>query len=88
MGLKIIEIGDTRAALELACDDSSHRHTGRAAWFDCGSHECNLILALTTGWTERRNAKGMWLCPECSRKRDGRTSAKSKNVPAGSLTSV
>jgi hypothetical protein len=88
MGLKIIKMGEARDALEFACDDASHHQTARAAWFDCGSQEGNLTLALISGWIERHPAKGMWLCPECSRKRDARTSAKSKNVPARSLTSV
>ena len=70
MGLKTIEIGGAREALEFACDDRSHGHTPRAAWFVCGSHEGNIALALTAGWTERHTTKKLWLCPECSRKRD------------------
>jgi hypothetical protein len=87
MGLKIIKMGEAREALELACDYPSHGDSARAAWFDCGSQEGNLALALTTGWTERRNAKG-WLCPECSLRRETRTNAKAKYVSARVLTSV
>ena len=70
MGLKTIEIGDAREALEIACDDRLHGRTPREAWFDCGSHECNVTLALAAGWTKRRTA-GTWFCPECSQRRDG-----------------
>ena len=38
----------------------------RRAWFECGSHSNNLWLAMVAGWTERRNAKGAWLCPQCT----------------------
>ena len=65
MGLKIFKIGDEREALELKCDSSKHRDEAPTVWFDCGSHTGNLALAMTSGWRERRNANGAWLCPRC-----------------------
>jgi hypothetical protein len=65
MGLKTFKIGE-RGALEFACDRVAHRAEPPTAWFDCGSDFCNLALAIAAGWTERRNAKGMWLCPRCA----------------------
>jgi hypothetical protein len=35
---------------------------------DCGSDFGNLSLAIAAGWIERRNAKGIWLCPSCVHK--------------------
>ena len=65
MGLKIFKIGGEREALELKCDSSKHRDEAPTVWFDCGSHTGNLALAMTSGWRERRNANGAWLCPQC-----------------------
>ena len=65
MGLKIFKIGDEREALELKCDSPKHRDEAPAAWFDCGSQTANLALAMTSGWSERHNANGAWLCPQC-----------------------
>ena len=70
MGHKIFAIGGAREALELSCDRPSHRQGAERAWFDCGTYESNLTLALVTGWMERRNKKGAWLCPQCASKID------------------
>jgi hypothetical protein len=66
MGLKTIKIG-AREAVELACDNTSHRGEQPVAWFDCGSDLGNLSLAMAAGW-ERRNADGTWLCPRCAQR--------------------
>ena len=71
MGCKVLAIGDAREALELSCDCPSHEGQGQA-WFDCGTYEGSLTLALVTGWTQRRNDKAVWLCPQCARKSYGR----------------
>ena len=75
MGLKLWDIGVEREALEVECDSGAHGDKVRRAWFECGSHLNNLWLAMVAGWTERRNAKGAWLCPQCThrnaRKRQG-----------------
>ena len=47
---------------------------------DCGSHTGNLALAMTSGWRERRNAKGAWFCPQCVQ-RNAEKRRGSKNVP-------
>jgi hypothetical protein len=62
MGLKIFKIGDERGALELKCDSPTHSDETPTGWFDCGSHPGTLALAMTSGWRERRNAKGAWFC--------------------------
>ena len=80
MGLKIFKIGGEREALELKCDSSKHRDEAPTVWFDCGSHTGNLALAMTSGWRERRNAKGAWLCPQCVH-RNAKKHGGSKNVP-------
>jgi hypothetical protein len=67
VALKTFKIGE-RDALELACDGVVHRGEPPTAWFDCGSDLGNLALATAAGWTERRNAKGMWVCPRCAHK--------------------
>jgi hypothetical protein len=72
MGCKVFAIGDAREALELSCDCPSHREGAGRAWFDCGTYEGSLALALVTGWMQRRNNKGAWACPQCARKNDGR----------------
>jgi hypothetical protein len=69
VGLKSVKIGE-RAALELTCDGIAHRSERPRAWFDCGSDFGNLSLALAAGWKERRNAKGIWLCPCCAHKNE------------------
>jgi hypothetical protein len=72
MGCKVFAMGDAREALELSCDCPSHcEGTGRA-WFDCGTYESNLTLALVSGWVERRNKKGAWFCPQCVSKVHGK----------------
>jgi hypothetical protein len=69
---------------ELSSDCPSHcEGTGRA-WFDCGTYESNLTLALVSGWIERRNDKGAWFCPQCASKIDGkRIKAQAKLVKVG-----
>ena len=66
MGLKLWDIGVEREALEVECDSGAHGDKVRRAWFECGSHSNNLWLAMVAGWTERRNAKGAWLWPQCT----------------------
>jgi hypothetical protein len=66
MGLKSFQTNVGREALELECDGRGHRDKVPTAWFDCGSHSDNLGLALAAGWTERRNARGTWFCPQCT----------------------
>jgi hypothetical protein len=68
MGCKVLAIGDVREALEISCDCPSHRGEDRSAWFDCGTYEGNLTLALAAGWKRRRNNKDAWLCTQCARK--------------------
>ena len=74
-GLKLWDIGVEREAPEVECDN------GRTA-IRCGEPGLNAVrirnnlwLAMVTGWAERRNAKGAWLCPQCThrnvRKRQG-----------------
>jgi hypothetical protein len=72
MGHKVFTIGDARQALELSCDCPSHREGEGRTWFDCGTHEGNLTLALAAGWTKRRNVKDTWACPQCARKVEGK----------------
>lgn len=72
MGCKVLAIGDVREALEISCDCPSHRGEARSAWFDCGTHEGNLMLALAAGWKRRRNNKDAWLCTQCARKIEGK----------------
>ena len=76
MGLKPFKIADDREAIELKCDSPRHRGEKPTVWFDGGSRAANLTLALTTGWKERHNSKGAWLCPQCvdrnAQKRAGR----------------
>ena len=72
MGRKFFAIGDAREALELSCDCPSHREGAGRAWFDCGTYEGSLTLALVTGWTQRRDNKDLWACPQCARKIEGR----------------
>lgn len=71
MGLKLWDIGVEREALEVECDSGAHGDKVRRAWFECGSHSNNLWLAMVAGWTERRNAKGAWLCPQTPERLDG-----------------
>ena len=80
MGLKIFKIRDERDALELKCDSPTHNDETPTGWFDCGSHTGNLALAMTSGWRERRNAKGTWFCPQCAQ-RNAKKRRGSKNVP-------
>jgi hypothetical protein len=80
MGLKTFKIGDEREALELKCDSPKHRDEAPAVWFDCGSHTGNLALAMTSGWRERRNANGAWLCPQCVQ-RNAKKRGGNKNTP-------
>jgi hypothetical protein len=79
MGCKIFAIGGAREALELSCDCPSHREGQGRAWFDCGTYETNLTLAFVTGWTQRRNDKGAWRCPQCARKDDGKLPGRVKS---------
>jgi hypothetical protein len=72
MGCKIFAIGDAREALELSCDCPCHGDAVGRAWFDCGTYEGSLTLALAAGWRKRSNDKGAWLCPQCARKIDGK----------------
>jgi hypothetical protein len=72
MGCKVFAIGDAREALELSCDCPSHREGAGRAWFDCGTYESSLTLALVTGWMQRRNDKGAWACPQCARSIGGK----------------
>ena len=67
MGLRTIKIG-AREAVEIACDNAAHRGEQRTAWFDCGSDLNNFELATAAGWSERRDAREAWLCPQCARK--------------------
>ena len=84
MGYKIFAIAGEREALELSCDCPSHHEGAGRAWFDCGTNEGNLALALATGWAQRRNDKGAWLCPQCAIKIDGkRIKAQAKLVKVG-----
>jgi len=79
MGCKIFAMGgDAREALELSCDCPSHREGAERARFDCGTYESNLTLALVTGWKQRRNDKGAWLCPQCASKIDGKPRSRIK----------
>jgi hypothetical protein len=64
LGLKSLNIGE-REALEIVCD-GAHRGEPPTAWFDCGSDLGNLALALVIGWTEWRNTKRKWFCPQCA----------------------
>src|SRR5438309_11751071 len=64
MGLKILQIGGEREALEVECNDPAHSDEIRTAWFDCGSHSDNQSLAIAAGWAQRRNHRtSVWLCP-------------------------
>jgi hypothetical protein len=67
VGLKSFQIGG-RKALELTCDGAAHRSDPQTAWFDCGSGQGNLALAIAAGWAERRSPRPMWLCPQCAHK--------------------
>jgi len=78
MGCKVFTIGDAREALELWCDCPSHREGVGRAWFDCGTYESNLTLALVSGWMQRQNDKGAWLCPQCASKIDGKSRSRIK----------
>jgi hypothetical protein len=76
MGCKVFAIGGAREALELSCDCPSHREGAGRAWFDCGTYEGNLMLALAAGWKKRRKDKDAWACPQCARKIEGKTRSR------------
>jgi len=67
MGLRTFIVYAEREAVEVACDARAHDNDNtRTAWFDCGSNDANLRLAMTTGWRTDGHDDAKWLCPGCA----------------------
>ena len=72
MGIKALQVGAGREALEIVCDGAKHSGGPRSAWFDCGSNLGNLALAVAAGWLELSHAGKKWLCPQCAHRKTPR----------------
>jgi len=67
MALRTFIVYAEREAVEVTCDARAHDNDDtRTAWFDSGSHDANLRLAMTAGWRAGGHDDVKWLCPECA----------------------
>jgi hypothetical protein len=67
MALRTFIVYAEREAVEVTCDARAHDNDNtRTAWFDCGSHDANLKLAIAAGWRSDGHDDAKWLCPECA----------------------
>jgi hypothetical protein len=67
MGLRTFIVSAEREAVEVTCDARAHDNDNtRTAWFDCGSNDANLELAIAAGWRAGVRDEAKWLCPQCA----------------------